>query len=105
MIKQNKTMMFEDWCSMYNPIINVFDENASFDDGEGGVMFETYGKELDFVLATADSTPENVWTYLDGMDGSPIVVNGYWLVNRIGYFVTHKPAEPDTQYFIEFEKF
>jgi hypothetical protein len=90
---------FEDWCSEYQPIINHIDPNASFDDGEGGVMFETYGAELDFVRTYAENNPQYVWTYLDGKN-YPLVCEGYHLVNRIGYFLTVKPAKPDTHYVI-----
>lgn len=88
---------FEQWNDQFQPIINIFDDNASFDDGDGGVMFETYGDEMEFVLATARSTPLNVWTYVDGDEGT-YVINGLQYVNRIGYFVTHKPAEENTHY-------
>lgn len=93
-------MPFDKWCEKYEPIVNVFDENASFHDGEHGLMFETFGKELDFVLAYAKAKPDNVWTYLDG-DDSALITNGYHLVNRIGYFVTYKPAESEAFYEID----
>jgi len=88
---------FEDWCEEYSPLINDINPNASFDDGDGGVMFETYGPELDLVLDFAKNSPRHVWTYMDGKN-YPLVCEGYHLVNRIGYFLTMKPAKPDTQY-------
>ena len=88
---------FEDWCKEYEPVINHIDPNASFDDGDGGVMFETYGPELKFVLNCAKANPLHVWTYMDGKN-YPIVCEGYHLVNRIGYFVTVKSARPNTEY-------
>lgn len=88
---------FEDWCKEYQPVINHIDPNASFDDGNGGVMFETYGPELDFVLTYAKDKPLHVWTYMDGKD-SALIVEGYHLVNRIGYFITANPAKENTGY-------
>ena len=55
-------------------------------------MFETFGVELGYVLATADLKPNHVWTLVEG-DGGTYVVNGYHLVNRIGYFVTQVPYD------------
>lgn len=87
------TMTVEDWLNTYKPLVNHLDSNASWQDGDGrGVMFETYGAEVEFVL---DCEPLCVWTYLAGDDGNDFVTNGYHLVNRIGYFVTQKPAPDD----------
>ena len=96
MIKQ-PMLDFGLWCDEYKPQTNHLDENASFGDEQGGIMFETYGSELEYVLSVAKNKPLNVWTYMDGKH-HPIVCEGYHLVNRIGYFVTEKPANPDTQY-------
>jgi len=85
------------WGSMYKPIENHLDDNASWQDEEGrGFMFETYGEELDFVLDAANEDNSRVWTYMDGDDGSTIIVDGYHLVNRIGYFITEQPFNGDT---------
>jgi hypothetical protein len=56
-------------------------------------MFETYGKELEFVRAAPYS---HIWTYGDGDDGGTYVWNGYSIVNRIGYFITEIPSPADT---------
>lgn len=74
-------MNVTEWDEKYKPITNHLDEHASFN----GVMFETYGEELEFV-----KTHQNkyIWTYLDGDDGDPLIVAGFHLFNRIGYFVT-----------------
>ena len=80
------------WCDMYKPIINHFDDNASFDNGYGGIMFETYGAEEQFVREMAIANPLRVWTYVDG-NGGTFIVNGMQFVNRIGYFITELPAD------------
>lgn len=93
-----------EWAKQYRPVANNFDDNASFQDFQDesgvGVMFETYGEELDFVRSIAASDPTAVWTYVDGDDGSTVIINGYHIVNRIGYFVTEIPAT-DENVFVE----
>jgi len=84
---------FEEWLEKYKPINNHIDDNASFQDEQGnGIMFETYGEELQYVLSIANSEPDRVWTYVDG-DECTVVTNGYHLVNRIGYFITEIPYD------------
>ena len=86
-------MTEEEWFKTYKPIPNHIDKGASFNDGEQGYMFETYGKELDFVRA-ADI--DYIWTYGDGDDDGTYVWNGYSIVNRIGYFITEVPCPANT---------
>ena len=89
-------MNYEQWAEAYQPRSNhLRDEETD--------LFETYGVELGYVLATADIKPAHVWTLVDG-DGGTYVVNGYHLVNRIAYMITHEPFKGeflevlDTQY-------
>jgi hypothetical protein len=86
-------MDFNDWCEQYKPIVNHIDNNASFDNGDGGLMFETYGDEVEFVKS---QSPENIWMYGDGDDGASYLWNGWGFVNRIGYFITEVPCPPNT---------
>lgn len=78
------TMTVDEWEDKFQPITNPFEDN-----GWNGWMFETYGKDLEYVMAQ----PENhVWTWVDGdEDDDTCIVSGYYIVNRIGYFVTNKP--------------
>jgi uncharacterized protein (DUF983 family) len=78
-----------DWETKYKPISNHLEPNASFSCGEcgEGMMFETYGKEYEFVTSQPDNC---IWTYLDGDEGS-YIVQGWHFVNRIGYFITSVP--------------
>ena len=70
---------------IYAPIKNHFDDNASLD----GLMFETYGEELEFVK----SQPNNlIWTYCDDGENGWLT-NGFHLVNRLGYLIASKPFE------------
>ena len=89
---------FEEWAETYKPIVNTISGSASFDDGDGGLMFETYGEEVKFVLFSMVHGPRNVWTYIDGDDGNTLIVEGYHLVNRIGHFITEVPAREGTHY-------
>lgn len=80
----------DQWEETYRPIKNSFVDSASWNN----TMFETYGEELAFI----DEQPnENVWTWVDGDDGTYIVA-GRAFVNRIGYFVTEVPWTNEAQY-------
>lgn len=81
-------MDFEEWVETYKPISNHIENNASFD----GLMFETYGDEVEFVKS---QSPENIWMYGDGDNGS-YIWSGWGFVNRLGYFITEVPCPPDT---------
>ena len=84
-------LTFDEWCEQYKPIVNHLDDNASFDNGDGGIMFETYGDEVAFVKS---QSPANIWMYGSGDDGGTYVWNGWGFVNRLGYFITEVPC-PD----------
>ena len=87
-------MSFEEWVEAYKPIYNHIDKNASFqDDSDNGLMFETYGDEVEFVKS---QSPDKIWMYGDGDDGGSYIWNGWHIVNRIGYFVTEVPCPPNT---------
>lgn len=80
-------MNFEQWEKTFKPKFNHLDNNASFQDENGnGIMFETYGKEFEYVK---EQDPRYVWTYGDE-DGSYIIA-GRRFVNRLGYFVCEIP--------------
>lgn len=65
----------------------------------GGCMYETFGKELDYVIEMASQN--RVVTIIEGEDGEPdeegethstmFYTSGYHLVNRIGYLILDKP--------------
>lgn len=71
----------EQWEATYRPITNTTREEWD------GLLFETYGDDLALVLSVARKEPRRVWTWVDG-DGGSYIINGYHLVNRIGYFIT-----------------
>jgi hypothetical protein len=87
-------LSFDEWVKQYKPIYNHIDKNASFqDESDNGLMFETYGDEVEFVKS---QSPDKIWMYGDGDDGGSYIWNGWHIVNRIGYFVTEVPCPPDT---------
>ena len=77
----------ETWLETFKPIKNHISNEASWD----GIMFETYGDDIDFVI---NQPEENTWTYLDDEFGNCIIVAGYWLQGRIGYFITEVARDP-----------
>lgn len=84
-------MTMEEWEAAYKPIKNHIDPNASFQDENGeGIMFETYGEELDFVRS---QNPLCIWTYHHGDSNSSYIGSGYHVFNRLGYFITEIPFE------------
>lgn len=86
-------MNFEQWIETYKPLVNHLDQNASFQDEHGvGIMFETYGDELQHVKQQDN---RNIWTLVDGEDDNLIICSGFWLCNRIGYFITEKPSDDE----------
>jgi hypothetical protein len=86
------------WYEKYKPVSNHLDPDASWHNGEYGIMFETYGEELDYVISQIDKN--TVWTYIDNNEGGLSVVAGYHIVNRIGYFITEVPWESDDLFWV-----
>jgi hypothetical protein len=82
-------MDFDEFVDTYKPITNHIDTNASFD----GLMFETYGEEVEFVKAQDEN---RIWMYGDGDDGGSYLWSGWGFVNRIGYFITEVPFPDNT---------
>lgn len=71
---------WNEWSEKFKP-----EENHIVTSNE--LMFETYGEELEYVRSM---DPRYVWTWVQG-DLSDLIVAGYHLVNRLGYYVTEVP--------------
>lgn len=86
-MSQIQTVVLTDdqWDDLYVPMENPFQQ--------GTRLFETYGDELEFIMSVP---AEHVWTQLDGDDGGIYIVNGRHLVNRIGYYFTARPHDPNS---------
>lgn len=87
-------LTFDEWLDTYKPIPNHLDSNASFQNEDGsGIMFETYGEEVEFVKS---ANPNNIWMYGSGDDGGTYIWSGWGFVNRLGYFITDVPFPENT---------
>ena len=89
----------------FNLVDNHIDKNAGFD----GKLFETYGKELEFVreMAKENRVVTIIETYGDEVDefGDSIpnmyYTSGMHHVNRIGYLITTEPIENEFECLID----
>jgi hypothetical protein len=82
-------MTFEEADEQFKFMVNNYDDNASFE----GLMFETYGDEVEYVK----TKPENrIWMYGQGDDGGLYIWSGWGFVNRIGYFISENPVPDNT---------
>jgi hypothetical protein len=92
-----------DFSNKYNAVVNHIDQNAGFggfnNNSDVGCLFETYGKELDFVIKTHNENPKKVWTIIEA-DGDMYISAGYHFVNRIGYFITEQEWENETEEYL-----
>lgn len=86
-----KTISEEEFLERYRPVPNTLDNNASFDFGAGGCLYETYGAELEHIRQQQQN---HVWTLIDG-ENATVLVSGYHLVNRIGYVLTETPVNAE----------
>lgn len=80
---------YDQWVRYFEPEPNFITNDAPFD----GTMFETYGSDDDYVRSVIREMNGDsfVWTLVDG-DEANMIVSGYNVVNRLGYFVTKAPA-------------
>ena len=84
-----REMTFEEADEQFKFMVNNYDENASFD----GLMFETYGDEVEYVKSKPHS---RIWMYGQGDDGGLYIWSGWGFVNRIGYFISEQPVPDNT---------
>jgi hypothetical protein len=82
-------LTFEEADEQFKFMVNNYDENASFD----GLMFETYGDEVEYVKSKPH---DRIWMYGEGDDGGLYIWSGWGFVNRIGYFISEKPVPDNT---------
>jgi hypothetical protein len=94
----------EEWQHHFNPLVNHLDKNASFDDGSGGIMFETFGAEYDYVAAIGQKEPNRIWTYIDNEEGDTVIINHWGFANRIGYMITEKPYDDMLDITVQLDK-
>lgn len=80
---------FEDFLDKYQPLKNHLSEGAF-----NGYMFETYGKEFDFVNTHSN---KNIWTVVQGDYEDLWLVPGKVLVNRLGFMISNKEWEDELE--------
>ncbi len=100
MTQNRMTLSEEKFIELYRPLPNELNDNASFDFGDGGCLYETYGAELEHIKLQSKSF---VWTIIEG-ENSLVIMNGVYLVNRLGYLITAEPWQDDIHIEIELEK-
>lgn len=55
--------------------------------------FETFGRDIEFVLKRLETHPRTVFTFQDSDDGEKLILcGGYHLCNRIYYLITNEPV-------------
>jgi len=72
----------------FRPLLNPFDERASYD----GFLFGLSGRELQYVQDILAKDPCRIWTYVDSGEDWPVLNSGYSVVNRLGYVITENPS-------------
>lgn len=82
----------DEFLERFKPIPNPLVDDASFDFGDGGCLFDAHGADLEFVRG---QPLEKVWTVIERDDGLEIT-DGMHVVNRVGYLVTQQPCPPNT---------
>ena len=97
-------LSIEEWNHHFKPLVNHLDKNASFNDGSGGIMFETTGAEYDYVAAIGHKEPNRIWTYIDNEEGDTVIINHWGFANRIGYFITEKPYDDMLNIIVQLDK-
>lgn len=90
----------EDFYEKFIPKVNHIlkaDADEGDDDSDiapfGGTMYETFGPELDYIVALANDSKmkHHVWTIIEGDNDKMYVSADYHIVNRFGYMVTENP--------------
>lgn len=84
-------MTIDEWEDKFIPIKNHITEENGFD----GCLYETYGSEHDHIYEFRNMY--NIWTLVE-TNGVQHIINGYHVVNRLGYFLTQFPANPSKRY-------
>ena len=80
-------MDYFEFAETYKPIKNhLANEERPYDNE----MFETFDEEIKFVCEKANENPLKVATIIEGESGKFWIMQGFHLVNRIGYFITEE---------------
>lgn len=95
-MKVSEEDFYEKFVPKTNHILRA-DADEDTDDTDiapfGGAMYETYGPEIDYILAMANDPKwkNHVWTIIEGDNDKMYASAGYHIVNRFGYIITEQP--------------
>lgn len=89
MAKNGTPISIDLWDEAFTPLYTPITEG-----NEEAGLFETFGKDLEFVR---NQNPANIWTVVDGSDDNMYLIAGYHLVNRINYIITEQPCPPELE--------
>jgi hypothetical protein len=78
-------LTYDEWVEQYSPYLGPTES------GNEAGLFETYGKDLEFISKNHDSL---IWTLVD-TGGSLIILNGYHFIDRVNYMFSAKPWSTD----------
>ena len=95
-------MSVDNWMDKYLPIINKRNDGYGISVNEKFYLYETYGKDLEEIIETNKERPQHIWTLITDDEGDELIVEGYHYINRVGYFVTEQPCQPDATYLINY---
>ena len=89
----HRNMSWSNWENEFGPLlINPLSDNKT-------TLFETYGKEFEFV---EKRLPANtVWTLMTNDIGDTCISEGMAFINRIAYLISSKPYPDKTTFYIE----
>jgi hypothetical protein len=88
---------FDEWLDKFKPVNNHIDDSHGFN----GCLFETYGEEVDYINSLSENN--TAWTLFEE-DGVMYLVNGVYLVNRLGYLITENNYLENDLIYVKFEE-
>ena len=89
------------WFEKFSPVINP-NGQGGYSVGDHQYMFDTVGQDLKRVQKALEANYDSIWTLIEGDDGNQYIVAGFHFINRMGYFITEKPAETGDEEYLFF---
>ena len=84
---------YDEFVEKYKPITNPFVSDSDYSDDDNFRFAET-GEEWEYVRDFYEQSIENtykIFTQIEDADNNPVLVSGYHLFDRYGYFITQVP--------------
>lgn len=93
-VKIFKLITEDEFYEKFTPTVNHLVHDAPF----GGTMYETYGKEIDFIDEFSKGEfKAKLWTIVEA-EGKLYYVSGYHYINRFGYIITEESVPEGIEY-------